>query len=924
MSNIKQLVPPPAATNASALQPLNPMSSVQQPSNTMQQGNTMANLQSAANTMANMQQEQQQQQQLQQQQQQQQLQQQQQQQLQQQQRTGNAGVTMYPTNTMTNMYPMNTTTNMYPGNAVANFHPGNLMTNTMQPVGNALTGRQPMNPMFNLQNLIKGDRNMFMSADDNVMMRQIYSTHTPDGRVINVKPLLHIVEDILSFTHMSSPLDATNSHGVHMDDTTHQTDVVTMVEALSHIIDRLSCEISIKCLSGSDGHGTTVSVLHMVSNYPWDAKLVLTLAAFAFSYGEFWLLAQLYSSNQLARSMALLKQVPLIMEHSGSLKHRFDAVNSLLSSVIDLTRAIIALEELPSMYIAKDVPPFSTAIEIIPTAVYWSIRSVIACATTISYLTSMGHENTISMTELSWELSTLAQRIKQMHEHLKRNLDNCYRHIDEKMRAAAYESLRHLFDVTHIDNMKVLRALIYPRDDIQPLVEGSSKRRVHLEVLRRKNVLLLISGLDISPDELSILEQIYSESRMHGTRMESLYELVWIPVVDLSHVVHYGTTPGHYGTTTGPYGTTTETLPMQKHTSTQPEDHSLQSSTSKSISLLSSRNMVDPQNSSAVFKQHWTDPMQKRFDELTSTMPWYSVYHPSIIDQAVVRFIKERWHFRKKPILVVLDPQGKELSPNAIHMMWIWGTTAFPFTSSREQALWRDETWRLELLVSGMDPIIYNDWIRDGKFIILYGGEDIEWIRRFTNTARAVAQAAGVQLEMAYVGKSTKREMVRRAMSTITVEKLSYCWQDPTMIWFFWARMESMLFSKIQVKKTDDHLDPLMQEIKKLLSYDKSGSWAMLCKGSYIVTSGHAQTVLSAFLEFDSWKEFVPLRGFDVSFKEYHDKLHVANPPCCRFEFLTTAGRIPDGMTCPECLQHMEKYSTFLCCHDESSIFLPH
>ena len=50
--------------------------------------------------------------------------------------------------------------------------------------------------------------------------------------------------------------------------------------------------------------------------------------------------------------------------------------------------------------------------------------------------------------------------------------------LDEKMRAAAYESLRHLFDMNHVDNMKVLRSLIYPRDDIQPLVEGSSKRRV--------------------------------------------------------------------------------------------------------------------------------------------------------------------------------------------------------------------------------------------------------------------------------------------------------------------------------------------------------------------------------------------------------------------------------------------------------------
>ncbi|WOG96410.1 hypothetical protein DCAR_0415745 [Daucus carota subsp. sativus] len=775
---------------------------------------------------------------------------------------------------------------MYPGNAVA---------------GNAVIGRHPLNAMLNMQNLIKGGRSMFMSLDDNVMMRQVYDTHTPDGRAINVKPLFLIVEDIMASSNMSLPLDAANSHGSQMDEKTHQADAVTMLETLSRLIDLISCEISIKCLSGSDGHVNTVSILQMVSNYPWDAKLGLVLAAFAFSYGEFWLLAQLYSSNQLARSMAILKLVPLIMEHSGTFRRRFDALDSLLGSVMDLTRAIIALEELPSMYIAKDVPPLSTAMESVPTAVYWSIRSLIACATFITYLTIMGHE--YMLTELSWELSTLDQRIKQIHEHFKKSLDICYQHIDEKMRAAAYESLRHLFDMNHVDNMKVLRSLIYPRDDIQPLVEGSSKRRVHLDVLRRKNVLLLISGLDISADELSILEQIYSESRMHGTKMESLYELVWIPIVDLSHVLNYR---------------------MQKHTSTLPEDHSLHSSNSKTMSQFPSKNMMDPKSSSAIFRQHWTDPMQKRFDELTSTMPWYSVYHPSIIDQAVVRLVKERWHFRRRPILVVLDPQGKELSRNSLHMIWIWGTAAFPFTSSREESLWRGETWRLELLVSGMDPVIYNNWVNEGKFIILYGGEDIEWIRRFTNTARAVAQAAGVQLEMAYVGKSTKREMVRKSMATITVEKLSYCWQDPTMIWFFWARLESMLFSKIQVKKTDDQLDPLMKEIKKLLSYDKSGSWALLCKGSDIVASGHAQTVLSAFSEYDSWKENVPLRGFDVAFKEYHDKLHVANMPCCRFEFLTTAGRIPDAMTCPECLGHMEKYSTFLCCHDVNALLLPY
>lgn len=177
------------------------------------------------------------------------------------------------------------------------------------------------------------------------------------------------------------------------------------------------------------------------------------------------------------------------------------------------------------------------------------------------------------------------------------------------------------------------------------------QKQVNIDVLRRKNVLLLISSLDISQEELSILEQIYNESRVQSTRPESQFELVWIPLVDRS-------------------------VP-------------------------------------------WTDPMQKRFESLQSSMPWYTVYHPNLIGKAVVRFIKEKWHFRNKPILVVLDPQGRVVSPNAIHMMWIWGSNAFPFTSAREEVLWRDEIWRLELLIDGIDPTIVN-WVSMLHAVLVY------------------------------------------------------------------------------------------------------------------------------------------------------------------------------------------------------------
>ncbi|GMP29472.1 hypothetical protein CsSME_00004563 [Camellia sinensis var. sinensis] len=628
--------------------------------------------------------------------------------------------------------------------------------------------------------LIKGDRSMLMMSDDNVMMKQIQGSHNPDGREIDVKPILHIVVDILSRHHASR-----NQH----------------------------CP-AYKCQIGMDGHQITISLFTVLSNYSWDAKLVLALAAYASNFGAFWLLAQMYTSNQLTKSMALLKRLPVTVEHSGPVKSRFDALNTLITAMLDLTRCIVALKDLPSSYVTQEVPALSAVIATIPTAVYWTVRGIVACATQITSLTSltsltsMGYEFITSATE-AWELSSLAHKINSIHDHLKKQLELCYQLVEEKRNLEACESLVRLMEMIHLDNMKVLRALSFAKDDLLPLFDGSAKRRV---LLRRKNVLLLISGLDISMDELSILEQIYNDSRHQGTRLDNLYEMVWIPVVDRS--------------------------------------------------------------------VQWTDPMQKQFERLQSTMPW---------------FIREKWHFRNEAILVVLDPQGKVVSPNAIHMMWIWGSNAFPFTSAREEALWREETWKIELLVNGIDQTILN-WVRDGKYIFLYGGDDLEWIRRFTTRATAVARDARILLEMVYVGNSSKREQVRRVIQT----------QEP-MIWFFWTRLESMLFSKIQLGR-------------KLLSYDKSGGWAVLCRGSEVVVNGHGTTVLPTLVEYeDIWKINVPTNGFDKLFKDHHDKLHRITHPCCRFEFPSVAGRIPESVKCPECLRVMEKHIIFICCHDKSA-----
>ena len=55
-----------------------------------------------------------------------------------------------------------------------------------------------LTPAAKTQQSIRGERLMFSTFDDGVMLKQIQAVHAPDGCVIDVRPLLHIVEDIFN------------------------------------------------------------------------------------------------------------------------------------------------------------------------------------------------------------------------------------------------------------------------------------------------------------------------------------------------------------------------------------------------------------------------------------------------------------------------------------------------------------------------------------------------------------------------------------------------------------------------------------------------------------------------------------------------------------------------------------------------------
>lgn len=186
-------------------------------------------------------------------------------------------------------------------------------------------------------------------------------------------------------------------------------------------------------------------------------------------------------------------------------------------------------------------------------------------------------------------------------------------------------------------------------DDLYVRTLACMQKQVNIEVLRRKHVILLISGLDIHQDEIIILSHYQAELADPLVRQgqEKHYEMVWLPIVDNVAKDQYS-----------------------------PEEN------------------------------------RRDFERLQAMMIWYTVLDPFAIEPAVIEFVKNIWHFEKRPIAVSLDPQGRVASENALPMMWIWGNLPFPFSKEREEALWKSAyaTWRLELLVDSIDPRIIN-WV---------------------------------------------------------------------------------------------------------------------------------------------------------------------------------------------------------------------
>uniref|UniRef100_A0A7N0TB71 Uncharacterized protein n=1 Tax=Kalanchoe fedtschenkoi TaxID=63787 RepID=A0A7N0TB71_KALFE len=305
--------------------------------------------------------------------------------------------------------------------------------------------------------------------------------------------------------------------------------------------------------------------------------------------------------------------------------------------------------------------------------------------------------------------------------------------------------------------------------------------------------------------------------------------------------------------------------------------------------------------------------VDQHFKAQKSYMECHVTPHPSMVSNEAAEFIKAKWRFKNKSnILVALDPNGRVLNINAMHMIWNWLARAFPFTRSRERALWKEESFGMRLLLHGM----FSDWIRDEKYVFMYGGDDEEWIQQFTTSARTVAAKWGIPLELLFVekpGKKYQETATGGVLTKIAIRQVVP--NDGLHSWFFWSRLRSLLLSRINHQRAQD--DWMTRQLKWLVGYETKRRWAVLGKGDMVVAHGPGSIMLQALLQCND-SELKMDELFEVYFGSLCEKIARQERVCCEIRFPVSDLWMPDTMKCPDpdcVLEEMSERVVFQCCH---------
>ncbi|MED6158359.1 hypothetical protein PIB30_032114 [Stylosanthes scabra] len=294
--------------------------------------------------------------------------------------------------------------------------------------------------------------------------------------------------------------------------------------------------------------------------------------------------------------------------------------------------------------------------------------------------------------------------------------------------------------------------------------------------------------------------------------------------------------------------------------------------------------------------ENWTNEAKEKFERLKSLIPWYVVQYLSPIKG--YKPLTEEWGYNGKPIVVATNARGEVINKNALHLILVWGISAFPFRPEDEVRVSQNGNWLWSEIIKiypDVQPALRNP----NTIVFFYGGTDITVTEKYETLLEKIK-------------KDSVTSQTDTSIVTINLSKVDITTQNK-----FWLNITNSFLSKIQ--KPDFNLDSTLKDIQTLLSMKTESGWSLVSKGENVITIGYNEVITTVLETFDTWKITVSDVGFESAFKEkYEDTVTSVAVHCVHFELNNIRSGVPTNVTCPNpsCGLNMEVQSVnYKCCH---------
>lgn len=427
------------------------------------------------------------------------------------------------------------------------------------------------------------------------------------------------------------------------------------------LIECINCQMTCQAKEFKNMEETWKAIFQKLRSYRWTTQVLLVLAAFALQYGDFWYASEAPPEGRNAMSDYLWKALRSLKKKviSDGNKVAIKPLNDVVKDLCELTTSLSDLTQLVYQYRGKHLPELARAFQSIPR---WSCETIIAILAAANIFAQTISVSTMFITS---ELENLKLSVSDRRKAVRLAVTACKEQIGNME-----EYQKYVKDVeAAVDIADFLRLLLADDSKQNPFAPGPSNKPVKYELFRKKIVLLIISGQKIPEFDIAIIESI------HKGRQES------------------------------PKG---GIVPIQM------ESESQKKKVEETVTVSETR-----------YELVWipiVDAGQDKLEALPSfesVRPWAFVVDPRKMNKFAARYIKEEWHFKRETMVVVLDSLGWVENTDAMPMLRLRETDAFPYTGNESTRLWRGRRNWFQLLLS--EPESTLDAVKD-EYILFSGG----------------------------------------------------------------------------------------------------------------------------------------------------------------------------------------------------------